>query len=207
MSVWTHSADRIGGFWGDPAVWVLMVPVTSGLEKNYDPPPRIAETPSAFFVDYQIFVFPGELIYSTLLVMVLKFWRGSHRVNWKKNGSWKMRSTFWFGSILQPKRKIVIPGGLSSKISDGSFITFPKACINYEAERLSTPYALFITFIICYAYSNAKYVSIGNPLSTSVIKSDTVWQSLREPTEEVSRSKPAFFFTNRVFVYSNVEYF
>ena len=111
---------------------------------------------------------------------------GSRSENWKQNGScWIQES--W--SIPKSKRKNGIPDGLSCRISDVSFINLPEALRNTEAERVYTPNALFITFIICfYAPCNADYVSIGNFLSTSVIKSDTLWPPLREHNEEVSRS-------------------
>ena len=89
----------------------------------------------------------------------------------------------------------MIPDGLSYRISDAIFIAFPEALINAEAESLSTINELFINFIIYFSASfNAEYVSIGNSFSTSVIKYDTLWPPLIEPTEEVSILKPSFFF-------------
>ena len=89
----------------------------------------------------------------------------------------------------------MIPDGLYCRISDASFISFPEALRNAEAERISTKNALFLNFIIYFSAScNADYVSIGTSLSTSVIKSDTLWSPLKESNEEVSRLKPDFFF-------------
>ena len=44
----------------------------------------------------------------------------------------------------------MIPDGLSYRLSEESFTTFPEALINSDDERLSTPNTLFITFIICF---------------------------------------------------------
>ena len=63
---------------------------------------------------------------------------------------------------LKSKQKDVIPNGLYCRISEVSFISLPEAFKKYEAEKLSTPNALFITLIICfYEYCNDKYVTIG----------------------------------------------
>ena len=79
--------------------------------------------------------------------------------------------------------------------SEESFTTFPEALIDADDERFSTPNAIFITFIFCfYASCNAEYVSIGTSLYTIVIKYDTLWPPMGEPTVEVSRSKTGFFF-------------
>ena len=101
----------------------------------------------AFLVDCWIFVCPGEPLSSTLLVMVSKCFYGSRTENWKQNRSFLMRASSWVLSILQPKRENVILDGLSYRISDTSFISFPEALWNAEVERLSTINALFITFV------------------------------------------------------------
>ena len=127
--------------------------------------------------------------------MVSKCCCGGCSENCKQNGSWWMRASSWVGSILKSNRENVIPDGLYCRISDASFISFPEALRNAEAERISTKNALFINFIIYFSAScNADYVSIGTSLSTSVIKSDTLWSPLKESNEEVSRLKPDFFF-------------
>ena len=137
----------VGGFWDDPESWVFLVPVLSGVEKNWDILPIFAETPPAFLVDCWIFVCPGEPLSSTLLVMVSKCFYGSRTENWKQNRSFLMRASSWVVSILQPKRENVTPDGLSYRIPDASFISFPEALWNAEVERLSTINALFITFV------------------------------------------------------------
>ena len=82
------------------------------------------------------------------------------------------------------KSENVVPDGLSYRLSDKIFTTFPEALINAEGERIYDPNSLFITFVICFSASfNAEYVSTGTSLSTSAIKSDTMWSPLMEPTE------------------------
>ena len=89
----------------------------------------------------------------------------------------------------------MIPGVLYQRPSDENFIIFPEALENAEVEMFSTTNSLFITLIIYfYVYSNIDYVSIGTSLSTSVIKYDTLWPTVKEPTEEISRLKPDFLF-------------
>ena len=46
----------------------------------------------------------------------------------------------------------MIPDGLPCRISNASFITFPEALRNAEAERLSTINALYINFMICFMH-------------------------------------------------------
>ena len=99
--------------------------------------------------------------------------------------------------LYQPynkRGKDMIPGGMHLRLSEDIFITLLASLRTPEAEMSSNSNALFITSIICfYAYCNVEYVSIGTLLSTSAIKSYMMWPPLREPTEEVRRTKPDFF--------------
>ena len=166
-------------FWANPEGWVLLVPVLAGIKNNWNTPTRVTVTPTGFLADWWIFVFAGDIISSSLLVTVPECCCRSLRENWKQNRSSLMRASSWFCSILQSMRKNMIPDSLYCSLSN--FIsTLPEALRNYDAESLSTPNALSITFVICFSeYFNAGYVYFGNLLSMRVIKSDTLWPPLR----------------------------
>ena len=77
---------------------------------------------------------------------------------------------------------------LFCRLSDESLTNFPEFLRNAEAESLSNPNTLFITFVICFSEScNEWYVYIGTSLSIIVVKYDALWPLLREPAEDYSR--------------------
>ena len=95
--------------------------------------------------------------------------------------------------ITKSNSEDVIPPDLYYNFSEDSCNTLPEPFINSEAERLFTPNAPSIIFVIYFSMTFiVEYLSISNLLSKSVIKYDRLCMSLREPTKEVGKLKPDF---------------